>query len=96
MEAPDDDEGSSPSGICWLEPRHSNIFAVLLSLSADADGRRSGRMVVNTSNVTSALAFDFIFLPQALLSSPEGESIVIGGDIKTALRSVALSDSNSP
>ena len=33
---------------------------------------------------------------QALVSSLEGESVVIGGDIKTALRSVALSDSNSP
>ena len=33
---------------------------------------------------------------QALVSSLEGESVVIGGDINTALRSVARSDSNSP
>ena len=33
---------------------------------------------------------------QAFFSSLEGESVVIGGDINTALRSVARSDSNSP
>ncbi len=33
---------------------------------------------------------------QAFVSSLEGESVVIGGDINTAFRSVARSDSNSP
>ena len=33
---------------------------------------------------------------QALVSSLEGESVVIGGDINTALRSVARKDSSSP
>ena len=33
---------------------------------------------------------------QAFVSSLEGESEVIGGDIKTALRSVARNDSSSP
>ena len=33
---------------------------------------------------------------QALVSSLESESLPIGGDINTAFRSVARSDSNSP
>lgn len=89
-----DEAGSvvEPSAVCTFSP-----YGIIASLF-----RRSGcaSRVLADALQYAHLHMNLLKKSQstnhALVSSPDGESVTIGGDIKTALRSVARNESNSP
>ena len=89
-----DEAGSvvEPSAVCVFSPY--GISAVVFRRSGSASRVLADK--VQLALIHMNLLNEIPNENQALVSSLEGESVVIGGDIKTALRSVALKDSSSP
>ena len=68
---------------------HANVIQVTSIGNLASDRVQLAHLHMNVLNENKNTDYAFV-------SSLEGESVVIGGDINTALRSVARSDSNSP